>query len=74
MRVGRFGLRVGGGDTEHDAKVGDVCGLLCSEFRTQVKEELIPALIEDLTKAATPLIGNANGQVDYKKLFRLINP
>ncbi|WP_198038914.1 PmeII family type II restriction endonuclease [Skermanella stibiiresistens] len=73
MRSREFWQRVGNGDTDYDVKVGEVCGMLCSEFRCEVQEKLIPQLIADLTNAAIPIIGNPDGTLSYRKLFRAIN-
>jgi hypothetical protein len=69
-----FWTRVGGGDPEYDVKVGEVCAILCSDFRSTIQATLIPDLVHRLTEAALPLIGEANGDLDYAKLFRRVNP
>ncbi|OHT85284.1 PmeII family type II restriction endonuclease [Mycobacteroides saopaulense] len=68
-----FWARVGAGNQNFDVAVGEVCALLCAEFRTEVLETLVPDLIEKLTKAVIPEIGDSGGLIDYKKLFRRIN-
>jgi hypothetical protein len=68
-----FWRQVGSGDKDFDVKVGQVCALLCSEFRTEVLNTLVPTLQEDLTAAAQPQIGDASGNLDYLKLFRRVN-
>ncbi|MFJ6510358.1 PmeII family type II restriction endonuclease [Streptomyces sp. NPDC091406] len=68
-----FWQQVGGGETDFDVKVGEVCALLCSEFRSEVLDTLVPDLLDRLTHAAQPEIGNRDGQIDYAKLFRRVN-
>ncbi|SDC13567.1 PmeII family type II restriction endonuclease [Nocardioides lianchengensis] len=73
MASREFWQRVGGGDDGFDVKVGEVCALLCSEFRAEVLETLVPQLVKSLVRAATPLIGDRDGNLDYSRLFRRIN-
>lgn len=68
-----FWRQVGDGDNDFDVKVGKVCALLCSEFRTQVLNTLVPTLQHDLTAAAQSQIGDEAGNLDYRKLFRRVN-
>ena len=68
-----FWERVGGGIQDFDVRVGEVCALLCSEFRGEVLATLVPALLENLTRAALPEIGNQDGSINYTKLFRRVN-
>lgn len=73
MSSREFWTRVGGGDSGFDVRVGEVCALLCSEFRAEVLQTLVPQLVTSLVAAATPLIGDTSGNLDYDKLFRRIN-
>jgi hypothetical protein len=68
-----FWEHVGGGTADYDVRVGEVCALLCSEFRAEVLETLVPALLTKLTTVAQPQIGDANGTLDYTRLFRRVN-
>ncbi|MFB7947493.1 PmeII family type II restriction endonuclease [Kitasatospora phosalacinea] len=68
-----FWMRVGGGDPDYDVRVGNVCALLCSEFRTEVLESLVPSLVAQLAVAAESQIGNGSGGIDNNRLFRRIN-
>lgn len=68
-----FWERVGGGTKNYDVRVGEVCALLCSEFRTEVLETLVPNLVSELARAAEPLIGDGTGRINYDRLFRRIN-
>jgi len=68
-----FWERVGNGTPNYDVKVGEVCALLCAEFRSEILESLVPALLENLTGAALREIGNPDGTINYAKLFRRIN-
>ncbi|MEV5593213.1 PmeII family type II restriction endonuclease [Streptomyces sp. NPDC052496] len=68
-----FWQRVGGGTADYDVRVGEVCALLCSEFRTEVLDTLVPDLLQRLSLAAQPEIGDHEGQIDYAKLFRRVN-
>ncbi|WP_078495867.1 PmeII family type II restriction endonuclease [Streptomyces sp. LaPpAH-108] len=68
-----FWQRVGNGDPEYDVRVGEVCALLCSEFRTEVLDTLVPDLLQRLTLAAQPEIGDREGRIDYARLFRRVN-
>lgn len=65
--------RAGGGNESFDVRVGEVCALLCSEARSKIGQTQIPTLIEQLTREATPLIGNEAGEIVYEKLFSLVN-
>lgn len=73
MRSRDFWQEVGNGDADYDVRVGDVCRLLCSEFRAQLYTDTIPLLIDELTTEGTKVFGNANGEIDYTRLFREIN-
>ncbi|WP_433315892.1 PmeII family type II restriction endonuclease [Micromonospora chersina] len=68
-----FWQRVGNGDPNFDVRVGEVCALLCSEFRNEVMNNLVPDLLARLTQAAQPEIGDSDGRLNYAKLFRRIN-
>jgi hypothetical protein len=68
-----FWERVGNGERDYDVKVGEVCALLCSEFRSEVLHTLVPTLVANLAQAAQSEIGDDNGAIDYRKLFRRIN-
>jgi Type II restriction endonuclease EcoO109I len=68
-----FWARVGDDNPDFDVAVGEVCALLCAEFRSEVLFTLVPELVEKLTQAAVPEIGTADGSIDYKKLFRRVN-
>ncbi|THA33853.1 hypothetical protein E6R18_09500 [Streptomyces sp. A1277] len=68
-----FWRQVGDGEPDYDVRVGEVCALLCSEFRSEVLDTLVPNLLERLTHAAQPEIGDREGQIDYAKLFRRVN-
>ncbi|MFF2326613.1 MULTISPECIES: PmeII family type II restriction endonuclease [unclassified Streptomyces] len=68
-----FWERVGNGETDYDVRVGEVCALLCSEFRAEVIDTLVPDLLRRLTHAAQPEIGDRDGRIDYAKLFRRVN-
>jgi hypothetical protein len=68
-----FWERVGGGKADYDVRVGEVCALLCSEFRAEVLKTLVPALLAKLTTAAQPEIGDSDGVLDYTKFFRRVN-
>lgn len=73
MRSRDFWQEVGDGDADYDVRVGEVCQLLCSEFRAQLYTDTIPLLIDELTKEGTKVFGNAEGEIDYTRLFREIN-
>jgi hypothetical protein len=73
LRSREFWAEVGNGDEDYDSKVGDVCRLLCSEFRADLNTRLIPTLIERLTQEGTRVFGDADGNIDFRKLFRAIN-
>lgn len=73
MASREFWYRVGGGTVDFDVQVGEVCALLCAEFRATVLRDLVPDLVTRLVIAATPLIGDQNGELDYRKLFRRVN-
>jgi hypothetical protein len=68
-----FWTRVGNGNPDFDVAVGEVCALLCAEFRSEILITLVPELVENLTEAAIPQIGTVDGGIDYKKLFRRVN-
>jgi hypothetical protein len=68
-----FWEQVGGGQQNFDARVGEVCALLCAKFRSEVLETLVPDLVDKLSAAAQKEIGDENGLIDYAKLFRRIN-
>ncbi|MFD0773498.1 PmeII family type II restriction endonuclease [Streptomonospora algeriensis] len=68
-----FWERVGGGFKDFDVRVGEVCSILCSEFRAEIEKELIPSLLDNLTAAAQKEIGDSQGYLDYTRLFRRIN-
>ena len=68
-----FWEQVGGGLEDYDVKVGKVCALLCAQSRGRLLENLVPDLLERLTKAAMPEIGNPDGSINYAKLFRRVN-
>jgi hypothetical protein len=73
MASREFWQHVGGGVADFDIRVGEVCALLCSEFRTEMATTLIPVLVEGLTSLAQPIIGTPDGTLDYAKLFRRVN-
>ncbi len=73
MRSRDFWQEVGNGDDNYDVRVGEVCRMLCSEFRAQLYSNVIPRLIGALTKEGTKVFGNINGEIDYSRLFREIN-
>jgi hypothetical protein len=64
---------VGGGVKDYDVKVGEVCALLCAQSRGRLLESLVPDLLERLTEAAMPEIGDPDGCINYTKLFRRVN-
>ncbi|WP_280507185.1 PmeII family type II restriction endonuclease [Nocardia flavorosea] len=68
-----FWERVGNGKKDFDVYVGEVCALLCAEFREEVMDTLVPELIRSLTNAAQHEIGDSAGRLDYTRLFRRIN-
>jgi hypothetical protein len=68
-----FWSRVGAGDIDFDLKVGEVVALTCGEFRGRLARELIPRLVGELGSAASPLIGDPEGNLDMAKLFRAVN-
>lgn len=68
-----FWAEVGSGDVDYDFKVGEVCHLLCSEFRDQLNRTAIPDLIKRLTDEGSRVFGDADGKIDYLRLFREIN-
>lgn len=68
-----FWEKVGGGIKDFDVRVGEVCALLCAEFRIEVLTTLVPNLLDNLTRAALPEIGSPDGAIDYVKLFRRVN-
>jgi len=69
-----FWTRVGNGNANYDAQVGNVCALLCSEFRKEIQQKLVPDLVNKLAAEAEQSIGDGSGNLDYQKLFRRINP
>ncbi|AWB08313.1 hypothetical protein A6A40_25065 (plasmid) [Azospirillum humicireducens] len=73
MRSREFWSKVGSGDQDYDAKVGEVVGLLCAEFRSDVQESLVPELIQRLAEIANEIIGEKDGSLNYLKLFRSVN-
>lgn len=73
LRSREFWSQVGGGDQNFDVRVGEVCALLCSEFRAEVIDTLVPALVAKLTAAAAEIIGDVEGNLDYERLFRRVN-
>lgn len=68
-----FWARVGGGDEDFDLKVGEAVALICGDFRAKLEVELIPELVEALTAAALPILGDAEGDLDMTRLFRAVN-
>jgi hypothetical protein len=68
-----FWERVGNGKNDFDVSVGEVCALLCAEYRVTVLDDLVPALLDNLTAAALPVIGNPDGTINYTRLFRRVN-
>jgi hypothetical protein len=68
-----FWTRVGGGDSHFDLKVGEGVAMVCREFRERLDRDLVPQLVDALTAAATPMIGDADGNLDMEKLFRSVN-
>lgn len=68
-----FWEQVGDGREDYDVKVGEVCALLCAQSRGRLLENLVPDLLDRLTNAAMPEIGNADGTINYAKLFRRVN-
>jgi hypothetical protein len=68
-----FWQAVGGGIADYDVRVGEVCALLCAEFRSEVLNSLVPVLLSNLTMAAQSKIGDVTGDIDYVKLFRQVN-
>jgi len=74
MRSREFWTEVGNGDEGYDVKVGEVCRLLCSEFRADLNDRLVPTLIDRLAQEGTKVFGDGEGNIDFRKLFRAINP
>ncbi len=74
MRSRDFWSEVGSGDGGYDVKVGEVCRLLCSEFRAELARSAIPTLIDRLVTEGTKVFGDGEGNIDYGKLFRQVNP
>lgn len=68
-----FWGRVGGGIEDFDVRVGEVCALLCAEFRQEVMDTLVPELVRSLSDVAQKEIGDPDGTLDYAKLFRRVN-
>ena len=68
-----FWQEVGGGQADFDSIVGAVCALLCSEFRVQEVGPIVEDLVTKLANAATPVIGNRDGTLNFTKLFRSVN-
>ncbi|MEV6411147.1 PmeII family type II restriction endonuclease [Kribbella sp. NPDC051718] len=68
-----FWSQVGSGTDDFDVRVGEVCALLCSEFRSEVLNTLVPDLISKLAIAAQGEIGDDQGNLDFRKLFRRVN-
>jgi hypothetical protein len=73
MRSRDFWQEVGNGNDAFDFKVGEVCGLLCSEFRQELSNSAIPKLIALLTDEGRASFGDDEGRIDYERLFRAIN-
>jgi hypothetical protein len=73
MRSRDFWSDVGAGDADFDFQVGNVCGLLCSEFRRELAEKSIPRLITMLATEGAAVFGDAEGNIDYLRLFRAVN-
>ena len=73
MSSREFWTKVGSGDPEYDHKVGEVCALLCTEFRNEIEGTLVPDLVERLTDEAQTIIGLPDGNLDYIALFRAVN-
>lgn len=68
-----FWTEVGNGDADFDIKVGEVCALLCAHGCRSLIKDLVPALVANLTREVAPIIGDAAGNINYKRLFRRIN-
>ena len=49
-----FWTRVGNGKAGLDHSVGEACALMCSKFRAEALDTLVPQLIGALTNAPTP--------------------
>lgn len=73
MRSRDFWKEVGSGDDDFDIKVGEVCGLLCSEFREELSTSAIPKLIDLLSEEGRNSFGDEQGNIAYERLFRAIN-
>jgi len=73
LRSRDFWAEVGSGDEDYDFKVGEVCKLLCSEFRAELTETLIPDLVERLSREGEAVFGDGEGGIDFRRLFREIN-
>jgi hypothetical protein len=73
MASREFWQEVGAGEEDYDARVGEVCALLCSEFRSNEVKPMIASLVAILTSAARPIIGDSDGNLDLVKLFRAVN-
>jgi hypothetical protein len=72
-RSREFWAEVGAGDPDYDFKVGQVCRLLCSEFRAELNATAIPNLINRLATEGARVFGDQNANIDYERLFRVIN-
>jgi Type II restriction endonuclease EcoO109I len=68
-----FWRRVGGNKPNFDVRVGQACALMCREFREELERDLLPTLEKDLTELALARFGEADGTINYPKLFGLIN-
>ncbi|MDO9499661.1 PmeII family type II restriction endonuclease [Falsiroseomonas sp.] len=73
IRSRDFWAEVGSGDADFDAKVGEVCRLLFSEFRSDLNGRLIPELVARLAVEGVREFGDSEGDIDYRLLFRAIN-
>ena len=73
LRSRDFWTQVGSGDEDFDTKVGTVCGLLCSEFRHEFSQSVVPDLIDRLTDEGAAAFGTPERDIDYERLFRRIN-
>lgn len=69
----QFWKEVGNGDADFDIKVGEVCAMLCAHGRKTLIDTLVPNLVANLTAAASPIIGDKDGKLNYNRLFRRIN-
>lgn len=73
LRSRDFWQEVGGGDPDFDIRVGEVCRILCAEFREELKETTVPQLVKRLTIEGCAAFGTSTGEIDHRRLFRLIN-